>query len=436
MPTPREHGRSVPRENARYVLREYGQHVLPGIRLTDADRRLLEDRALDGRLRVRELTGDRLEVTAGPYVGVVRLDACELRVLPKYLGGDLDVLRMLDYAWGGTGAALPLGQDFTGGTPHLRDLVALMVTEHAERLLRHGVRGDYLTREDDLPVVRGRLLPDRQLIRHHGRLDRLACRFDEHDADIVDNRLCAHAVERAARTARSPEVRSRARRAAARFAGYAPGPLGDLRSAVSQLVYHRQNEHYRPAHLWARLLLSGGGIQDLFTAGPLASRAFLVDMNQLFEAFVTRLLREGAAAAGVRADAQSRQRRVLFDEVTGAPYSEVRPDVLISGTRDGAPFRLPVDVKYKLYDRRKLSTQDLYQAFLYAHALSGSPGRCSLVHPGDAGASGATVSVRGADGGVSAVVRAVPVDLRAVLGELAGPEPVKAPARLFGEVLG
>ncbi|WP_318207633.1 5-methylcytosine restriction system specificity protein McrC [Streptomyces sp. SJL17-1] len=429
MPNPPEHGP--------HVLREYGQLVVPGVRLTDADRRLVEGGALDGRLRVRELRGDRLEVTAGPYVGVVRLDACELRVLPKYLGGDLDVLRMLDYAWGGSGTALPLGQDFSGGPPHLRDLVALMVTEHAERLLRHGVRSDYLTREDDLPVVRGRLLPDRQLVRHHGRLDRLACRFDEHDADILDNRICAHAVERAARTARSSEVRSRARRAAARFAAYAPGPLGDLRAAVSQPSYHRHNEHYRPAHLWSRLLLSGGGIEDLFTAGPLASRAFLLDMNQLFEAFVTRLLREGSAAAGMRAEAQSRQRRVLFDEATGAPYSEVRPDLLVSGTRDGAPFRLPVDVKYKLYDQRKLSTQDLYQAFLYAHALSGgAPGRCSLVHPGDAGSAGATVSVRGADGAVSAVVRAVPLDLREVLGGLAGPEPVTAPARVFRDVAG
>ncbi|MFF6790244.1 McrC family protein [Streptomyces filamentosus] len=418
------------------TLREYGRLVLPGVRLSEADRLLLEDGALDGRLTVRELSGGRIEVTAGPYVGVVRLDACEVRVVPKYLGGDLDVLRMLDYAWGGTGVLRPLGQDFAGGAPHLRDLVALMVTEHAERLFRHGLRSDYVTREDDLPVVRGRLLPDRQLLRHHGRLDRLACRFDEHETDVLDNRLCAHAVEQASRTARSPEVRSRARRAAARFSGYASGPLGDLRAVESELVYHRQNEHYRPAHLWARLLLSGGGLQDLFTAGPLSSHAFLIDMNQLFEAFVTRLLRDAAATIGMRADAQSRQRHVLFDEAKGVPYSEVRPDVLLSGVREGAPVRLPVDVKYKLYDRRKLSTQDLYQGFLYAHSLSGDLARCVLVHPGEAGVSGTTVSVRGPGGGVSAVVRAVPVDLRAVLDGLAGPEPSAAPARLLDAVLG
>ncbi|MFF2192913.1 McrC family protein [Streptomyces sp. NPDC058157] len=420
----------------RLSLSEHGSRVFPGACLTPADRRLLADGALDGMLRVRESAGGGLEVEATAYVGVVRLEACEIRVLPKYLGGGLDVLRMLDYAAGGTGRLLSSEQDLTAGDPDLRDLVALMVTEHGERLLRHGVRRDYLTREDDLPVVRGRLLADRQILRHHGRLDRLACRFDEHDADVPDNRLCAAALERVARTARPDGLRARARRAAAQFAALAPTPLGDLRAVVAGLEYHRHNAHYRSAHRWAELLLSGGGLDGLFGAGPLASRAFLVDMNGLFEDFVTRLLQEGAAGSGLglRVDAQARHRRVLFDERARSPYSEVRPDVLILGERDGRPFRLPVDAKYKLYDRKKLSTADLYQAFLYAHAL-GTPAACVLVHPGGPEATGARVAVRDWDGATSARVRSVAVDLRWLLGRLAGPEPSGAAARVWADVL-
>lgn len=415
-------------------LREYDRAVLPGVRLTDADRRLLADGALDPVLRIRELAGDRLEVEARAYVGVVRLDACEIRVLPKHLGDGLDVLRMLEYAADGRLRAPTAGRWLEAGDADLRDLIALMVTEHCERLLRHGVRKDYVTREEDLPAVRGRLLADRQVLRHHGRLDRLACRFDEHDTDVVDNRLCAAAVERAARTARSPRVRARARRAAAQFGALAPTPLGDLRQAVSTLVYHRHNEHYRPAHRWARLLLSGGGIDGLFTTGPLASRAFFVDMNRLFEDFVTRLLKDGAAGSGLTVTGQSAQRRVLVDEATQKHYSEVRPDVLVRGVRGGVPFRLPVDAKYKLYERKKLSTQDIYQAFLYAHAL-GSPAECVLVHPAGPDASGARVAVRDHAGATSARVRSVPLDLRSVLGRLAGPQPLEAAARVWREVV-
>ncbi|SEC36961.1 hypothetical protein [Streptomyces sp. TLI_105] len=83
---------------------------------------------------------------------------------------------------------------------------------------------------------------------------------------------------------------------------------------------------------------------------------------------------------------------------------------------------------------------DLYQAFLYARTLGrsagGAPPVCVLVHPGDRSAGRPRVSVRELDGHVAGRVRAVPVDLRAVLDELSGPGPSRAATRLFTELLG
>ncbi|WP_369249547.1 McrC family protein [Streptomyces sp. R41] len=421
------------------TLREYETRVVDGVRLSAADRALCAGEQLAARLQVRELAGGRLELTAGPCVGVVRLDACEIRVLPKYLGEELDVLRMLEYAAGRGLPALDAARTVGAGAPHLRDLVALLVTEHCDRLLARGVRRDYVTVEDELPAVRGRLLAERQVLRHYGRLDRLACRFDEHDTDIVDNRLCAAAIDLAARTAHSPAVRARARRAAHRFAQVAPTRLGDLRTVLAGLDYHRHNSHYAQAHRWAALLLSGGGIADLFSPGPLASRAFLIDMNVLFESFATRLLREAADGTGFTVRDQARHGGVLHDERTGRSYTEVRPDVLLCGSVDGAPLRRPVDVKYKLYDGRRLTTPDLYQAFLYAHALSREPGEgtptCVLLHPGGASASRESVAVRRWDGTTSARVRSVSLDLPSLLGALGGAERRTTLARVLRAVL-
>ncbi|WP_314412573.1 McrC family protein [Streptomyces kroppenstedtii] len=421
------------------TLREYETRVVEGIRLSAADRLLCAGEELATRLRVRELARGRLELAAGPFVGVVRLDACEIRVLPKYLGEELDVLRMLEYAAGRDLPSLEAVRTVRTGAPHLRDLVALLVTEHGERLLARGVRRDYVTVEDELPMLRGRLLADRQVLRHYGRLDRLACRFDEHDTDIVDNRLCGAAVDLAARTASSPAVRARARRAAARFAGLAPTRLGDLRSALDGLDYHRHNAHYEGAHRWAALLLSGGGVSDLFASGPLASRAFLIDMNVLFEAFATRLLREAANDTGFTVRDQSRHRGVLRDERTGRHYSEVRPDIVISGSRDGEPLTRPVDIKYKLYDDRKVSTPDLYQAFLYAYALGRQPGQgtpaCVLLHPGGMSGPREDITVRRWDGGASAGVRSVSLDLPPLLDALEGAERGSALAKVLAAAL-
>ncbi|MCZ0981481.1 hypothetical protein O1L60_27970 [Streptomyces diastatochromogenes] len=199
------------------------------------------------------------------------------------------------------------------------------------------------------------------------------------------------------------------------------------------MTYHRHNEHYRPAHRWAALLLTGGGLEGLFTPGPLASHAFLIDMNRLFEAFVTRLLEDGARGSGLRAEGQTSRSGVLFDERAGKSYGTVRPDVLVSGVRSGRPYRLPVDVKYKLYGEKKLSPEDLYQASLYAHALGrradgGRPTaswstraaparaaigwRCGRWRGGDGpGAGGAAGSAGGAGGAGRAGPRSVPTRL-------------------------
>jgi 5-methylcytosine-specific restriction enzyme subunit McrC len=44
------------------------------------------------------------------------------------------------------------------------------------------------------------------------------------------------------------------------------------------------------AHYWALLLLERLGISDLYAAGAGRSFVFLLNMNRIFERFVTRLL--------------------------------------------------------------------------------------------------------------------------------------------------
>src|SRR5206468_8367732 len=73
----------------------------------------------------------------------------------------------------------------------LFDLVALLFAEACEGVVRRGLLADYVQHEDALPVVRGRILPDRQILRRFGQLDRIHCRFDELEHDVDENRVIA-----------------------------------------------------------------------------------------------------------------------------------------------------------------------------------------------------------------------------------------------------
>ena len=95
----------------------------------------------------------------------------------------------------------------------------------------------------------------------------------------------------------------------------------------------------------------------------------MLDMNALFEAFVTRLLRDAARDTSVTVRSQRTTSQAIRDEA-GRTYTSVRPDLLLVQGHGPTTRRTPVDAKYKLYTDKKISFGDLYQGFVYALSTS------------------------------------------------------------------
>ncbi|MGI8333691.1 McrC family protein [Actinomadura scrupuli] len=351
------------------ILNEYESVKVTGLHPSSADIDAAESEALAKRITLRWLRGDTLEITANSHVGVVNLNCVAIHVRPKLAGRELSVLQMLDYA-SGLPALRNLDQlQRLGQGLHLRDLVCLLLARETDKLLRHGLRRDYLRREESLPAVRGRLLIDRQILRRYGQLDRLECRYDELSSDIPDNQLCGAALQVAARSTGDPTVRASARRLAADFADVCVPDRLNIRATEERLTYHRGNEHYRNAHRWALLLLRGAAFSDLYSATGPSSQAFMIDMNVLFEKFVTQLLRDATRGSGIAVrDQDSLDKAICHQD--GHSYTTITPDIqLVHGHGPGA-WRCSIDAKYKLYTDNKVKPGDLYQSFTYAQALS------------------------------------------------------------------
>jgi 5-methylcytosine-specific restriction enzyme subunit McrC len=361
--------RAVVAGDSPVVLEEYESVRVTGLRPSPTDIDAAGSGELGKRLTLRWLRDGTLEVVAGSHVGVVNLDCVSINVRPKLAGRELAVLQMLDYA-SGLSALRHLEQfQHLGEGLDLRDLVCLLLTREADRLLRHGLRRDYLRREEALPAVRGRLLPDRQILRRYGQLDRLECRYDELSSDILDNRLCSAALQVAARTATDSTVRASARRLAGDFTDVCTTDAFDATKAEERLSYYRGNEHYRSAHRWSLLLLRGTAFSDLYAVSGPSSQAFMLNMNLLFERFVTRLLQDAARGSDIKVRAQDPLSRAICDE-DGRSHTTITPDVqLVRGHGAGA-WRCSIDAKYKLYTNNKITPSDLYQSFAYAQALS------------------------------------------------------------------
>ena len=367
-------------------------------------------------LAISWLLGGELEVRSTSWVGVVQLSGVHIHVVPKLAGGSLAVLRMLEYAGGlDLTRELPLQRDLGPQGHDLFDLLCRLLGVEVRRLLRDGLNRDYRTSDDTLGVLRGRLRYREQYLRRFGQVFPLDCQFDEFDSDTVDNQLVATALLRARRLARSGAVRRELTLLAGVFTEACSPANHDVEWYDRTLHYTRRNERYRRTHVLSKLVLRGLAFEDLYDTSEGRVGTFLIDMNKVFESFVTRLVAKALEGTGLAVTAQSRHSAVIVDERTGETYASIVPDLIV---REGTTGQcVPIDVKYKQYDQRNVSTSDVYQAFVYACALT-SPDtlpRAGIIYPAAQEIAGPRLSVRPVRGPPVARILGAGLDIRSVL---------------------
>ncbi len=422
-----------------FVLEEWHRQVIAVPGLDDSDLRLIErlrGKKDQPRLGMTWLHDGSISVQSSSWVGLVRFSGFDLQVVPKLVGGQLKLLRMIDYAHGlgllkrlEAGHPLPAGDD-------LLDLVVLVLVEETRSLVRSGLLRDYRPVDDSLPTLRGRLRSRDQVLRRYGQLQTLECSFDEYDGDVVENQLLAAAFHAVRRRVRDGGLRAACAQLCPVLDSVCTVSRTDADWYEQRIAYDRRNGAYRAAHELALLVLRACALNDSdeSSGGPFA---FMINMNTVFERFLTRLLQDAHIGTDIVCRSQSSLTRVIVDDETGKPYKSVRPDLVIEHPRTSRS--VPIDVKYKLYANKDLEREDVYQLFLYAYALSpdASNRRVGLLYPATASTSGPNLSIKSNQLGDRAVIAGRGLNVPAILEALANTDrgPLYAEIRLIVEQL-
>ena len=242
----------------------------------------------------------------------------------------------------------------------LPDALALALASAARHAFLRGLLHGYRMEEEALYTVRGRIRFDDQIRRRFGFPLPVEVRYDEFTDDILPNQLVKAAVMRlSGMRLRSHEAR--------RGLGWLAAVLDKVSLVdfpprdVPEVKFDRLNEHYRGVVTLARLILRRGAFEA--DRGRVRASGFLMDMNQVFQEFVTVALRE---ALGVS------ERELCSDKgmprrVTLAEENRVRLEPDLSWWNGGV-CTFVGDVKYKRVDG-SIPNADLYQMLAYATAL-------------------------------------------------------------------
>jgi 5-methylcytosine-specific restriction enzyme subunit McrC len=311
-------------------------------------------------------------LTPGATVGAVEIGELSVAIEPK-----IGIPQLLSLACYAMGDFKPQDANFKYGEQEaLPDILALSLAAASHRAFRRGLLHGYRSEEDALYGIRGRIRFNDQLRRRFGTPIPVEVRYDDFTDDILVNRLVKAAVVRLCRMS----LRSReARRQLGRVAGtlrrislveYSQGETPEIR-------FDRLNEHYRGVVALARLILRHSAYQSI--RGEVRASGFLVDMNKLFQEFVTRALREalGVSKRFFRSD-RHLPCQIEFDE---AGRVGIEPDL---SWWDEGSCRFVGDAKYKNIDgSRNPPVSDLYQLLAYTTALD-LPGGMLIYAKGEA----------------------------------------------------
>jgi 5-methylcytosine-specific restriction enzyme subunit McrC len=290
-------------------------------------------------------------------VGAVQIGDLEVQVRPKTSIANL--LFLLGYAADpGFRAEDASGVPDVGLWPALGESLA----RQAERALGPGVLQGYVTVDESLALVRGRIRVSDQLAHRPGMLLPLDVRYDEYAADIPENELLRTALRRMLLVSRLPStVRARLTHLDGRLDGVrilAPGaPLPKWRLT-------RLNARYAAALRLAEIVLRNQSAE----AGPggITIAAFVVSIAKVFEDFVAIALREAFAAWPGQTRAQ------YPDHLDYERTISIRPDVV--HVVAGRPVAV-LDAKYKLEDASSgYPNADVYQMLAYCTTLNLSRG--------------------------------------------------------------
>lgn len=340
------------------------------VRLAAADRDEFRDILPSLTIEPAFGTEDEYCLTPGSVIGALEIGELAVSIRPK-----LNIARVLflaSYAMGAFKLQEMDRFDFKDA-PTIVEALAAAFAAAARRAFASGLLHGYRAKEDALLTVRGRIRFNEQIRRQFGVPLPLAVRYDEFTDDILVNRLVKAAAVRLGRMRlRCRRSRTDLRRVCATLDNVSLVEFPAI--AVPEVTFDRLSEHYRGVVVLSRLILRNTSVET--TRGDIRAPGFLIDMNQVFQGFVTQALREALCVSKRTFRSDNLIRHIPFDEEGRV---RLKPDL---SWWDGLICTFVGDAKYKRINEESIPNADLYQLFAYATAL-GLPGGLLIYAQGD-----------------------------------------------------
>ncbi|WP_421716896.1 McrC family protein [Arcobacter arenosus] len=231
----------------------------------------------------------------------------------------------------------------------LLEIFITMFLEELSMLIQKGIKSDYITKEENLNFLKGKLKINQQIKKNYIHKERFFVEYQEFLSDRVENRLIKTTLEFLYKKSKSNKNQQRIREFLFVFDEIRVSH--NIKDDFSKVKINRQMKDYEQTLLWCKTFL----LENSFSPykGSDIAFALLFDMNLLFESYVGHYLKK----KGLNVSLQDKGKYLVEEPNKFA----LKPDIVINEDE-----QLIADTKWKIIkDEKDISQQDMYQLYAY-----------------------------------------------------------------------
>jgi len=322
----------------------------------------------------RDKKGDFLQ--AQNYVGIIQTKSGDsLEILPKIHDNDNGsnkeavenskriLLRMLKTLKNHPFKNINIANLKSLNLPLLEIFISMFLDE-VSKLIKIGIKSDYVELEDNLKFLKGKLKISEQIRKNIVHKERFYVCYQEFSIDRAENRLIKSTLEFLYRRSKSSKNQRLIREYLFIFDEISSS--SDINADFSRLKLNRQTKHYEQALLWSKIFLQNKSFSPY--RGSDVAFASLFDMNTLSESYFGNFIKKKLPDAILQ-----HSQKHLIEKPKGFM---LKPDIFLRHQKQN----YIADTKWKIVKSGDdISQADLYQ--LYAYGKKYECGRLYLVYP-------------------------------------------------------
>lgn len=310
------------------------------------------------------------------HVGIIQVGKTTIEVLPKTDRSTLDkktwrdVLIQMLRITSGIEAASTSKSDLRLQRNSIFDLYIELFIKECERLTHQGLVKKYRKVKENQTALKGRLHIPGQIRDNIIHRERFHIEYSKYDFNHLINQILKKTLIVLSQIPIRSDLRSRVKSQLLYFEDIEDCTIHE--QVFDQIHLNRKTERYSEALEIARLILLN--YHPDISKGSNHVLALMFDMNQLWERFITKMMRRHLSD---KYQVKAQSNKVFWRSESSS--KRLKPDILLI-PKDESDKMIVIDTKWKTPTRNRPSDNDLRQIFAYNRLFDSQKG--VLLYPG------------------------------------------------------